>query len=271
MNGLTLVGAGRVVAANGPSGIVLVDARDGARPRALASLALPGAAMGICAYPGGVAVAAGTAGLVLLEVGAGEPPRLRLRARLDTPGYARDVIARGDLLYLADGDDGVRIYRREGGSARELARWQGKGHAFQLDLDGNLLAVAEGTAGLALLDVARPERPALLGRLAMRDTARGVALQRGKTLRAAVADGTAGLALVELSRPASPSEVGRHKPERSVNRVVLRGELAFVANDYDGLLILQAPLASSPTPLGSLPAPRPAKQPAAKKAAAKKR
>lgn len=259
VNDLALVGRHRIVAANGPSGLVLVDASDPARPRKLASLALPGAAMAVTPIEGGVAVAAGTAGLLLVEL-AGTPPALKLRARLDTPGYARDVIARGELLVLADGDGGVRIYRHAAGAARELASWRGGGHAFQLDLEGKLLAVAEGTAGLALLELSTPGRPRLLGRLRLRDTARGVSLQRlpGRSgLRAAVADGTAGLAIVDLAQPAAPRELGRHKPERSVNRVVLRGELAFVANDYDGLLVLAVPAASGkPSPLGSLPAPR---------------
>lgn len=257
VNDLALVGRRRLVAANGPSGLVLLDATEPARPRRLAGLALPGAAMGVAPIAGGVAVAAGTAGLLLVDV-AGDPPTLKLRARLNTSGYARDVIARGDLLLLADGDGGVRIFRQAGGAPRELARWRGGGHAFQLDLEGNLLGVAEGTAGLALLDLSTPERPRLLGRLRLRDTARGVSLQRlpGRPgLRAAVADGTAGLAIVELAQPASPRELGRHKPERSVNRVVLRGELAFVANDYDGLLVLAVPAATGkPSPLASLPA-----------------
>jgi hypothetical protein len=234
---------------------VIVDVADPARPRRLASLALPGAAMAVAVAPGGklLAVAAGSAGLLLVDLA--QPARPRLVAQADTPGYARDVLVRGDRAWLADGAGGVRGYRLAGSTIAELARWPSKGHVYQLALAGDLLYVAEGTAGLAILDV--KAQPRLIGRAAARDTARGVAVL-GQ--RAALADGTAGLALLDVAQPRAPRELGRHKPERSVNRVALRGELAYVANDYDGLLILRLPARGDPARVASLPAPPPPKK-----------
>ena len=246
-----IVLAGRhLAAAIGPSGVVLAEPGD--RPRRVGGLVLSGAATGLAAAAGNkLLVSSGSSGLHLLDIS--NPAAPRNLDHWETSGYARTVRVSGDLAALADGDEGVHLFRLEGERLRLLASFRprsAQAHAFDLAFSGSLLLVAAGPAGLLVFDIGKPERPRPLAALRMRDAARGVSVQ-GR--RAAVADGTAGVALVDLSNPAAPRETGRYKPERSANRVLLEGELAYVANDYDGLLILRAPKSGDPAPVGSLP------------------
>jgi hypothetical protein len=251
VNDLCLVGD-RLAIANGPSGLVV--ARAGDLPRKLGAMVLSGAAMGVAGRGDRLLVASGSAGLHLLEIK--DPARPRRLDHWETSGYAREVHLRDDLAALADGDDGVHLFRLAGDRLSHVSSVRLPGpqpHAFSLAFAGGLLLVAAGPAGLLVVDIGKPERPRLLGRLPARDAARGVSAQ-GR--RAVVAEGTAGVVVVDLKNPAAPRETGRFKPERSANRVLLEGDLAFVANDYDGLLVLRLPEQGDPVPVGRLPAAR---------------
>jgi len=205
--------------------------------------------MGVAGDGHHVLVASGTAGLQVVDLQ--DPARPRRVAHLDTPGYARAVRARGDRVFLADGRAGARIFKLVGGRPVPVSRIPTKGHVFDLAVNaaGTELVLAEGHAGISRYDVSSPDTPRLAGRLPVRDTARGIALYKQ---RLAVADGTRGLAVVDVTDKGL-REVGRHTPERSVNSVVLVGNLAFVANDYDGLLILKISPGGKPACAGSLP------------------
>jgi hypothetical protein len=256
VNQITLAG-GHLAIANGPSGVVLAEPGD--RPRQVGVMKLTGAAMSVAAAgTNKLLVASGSAGLHLLDIRKPTAPR-----RLDhweTSGYARAVRVAGDLVALADGDEGIHLFRLKGEKLALLSTMKSRSplaHAFDLAFSGPLLLVAGGQAGLLVFDVAKPDKPRPVAGLKMRDAARGVSVH-GQ--RVAVADGTAGVAMVDISTPSVPRETGRYKPERSANRVLLAGELAYVANDYDGLLILRTPADGNPVPLGRLPAPKPKKK-----------
>jgi hypothetical protein len=240
---------GKLVAAIGPSGIVVVDVQDPSKPKKVGAIKLAGSAMGVAAHGSYALVASGTAGLHV--VGIEDPARPRRVAHLDTPGYARSVRVSGDRVFLGDGRAGAHLFKLAGHRLVPLSRINTKGHVYDLAVnpDGTELVVAEGHAGISRYDLRAPKKPRITGRLSVQDTARGVAMDKG---RLAVADGTKGLAVVERSGKAL-REVGRYTPERSVNSVVLIGNLAFVANDYDGLLILKISPAGKPALAGSLP------------------
>jgi hypothetical protein len=245
--------AGKLVAANGPDGIVVLDADDPAKPRKLAALKLAGAAMGVAGHDKLALVASGTAGLQVVSLE--DPSRPRKVAHVETPGYARGVHVRDGNVFLADGPGGVRIYAIKGHKPSHLSTLPTKGHAHHATLtpDGKTLLVAEGPAGVALVDLGDPAKPAVVGRLKVRDAAHHVVVTADGE-RAVVADGTRGVAVLSISDVTNPREVGRYAPQRSVNSVTLSGALVLVANDYDGLLILKLQAASDdPSFVGSLP------------------
>ncbi len=75
------------------------------------------------------------------------------------------------------------------------------GNAMDLAFRGTVLVVADGAAGVAVIDVAEPLRPRWLQQIDTPGTARAVAVEGDL---AAVADGAAGLAVINLAVPAAP-------------------------------------------------------------------
>ncbi len=74
-----------------------------------------------------------------------------------------------------------------------------------LSVAGGLVYLAEGEAGLRIIDVAAPEAPVLRGRVATSGSAEGLTLSAGV---AYVADYKAGLSVIDVSDPDAPVELG---------------------------------------------------------------
>ena len=246
INDLALAGD-RLVAATGPSGIVVVDVSDPTGPKKLGALKVAGAAMGLCSLGDRVLVASGTAGLHLVDIA--NPSKPRRVAHMETPGYARAVVARGDRIYLADGSAGVHILALTGDRLTRTASIPTQGHVFDVVVADDQVIVAAGSAGVSRYNVKDPKTPRLTGTLPVKDSARGLAVL-GQ--RVAVANSTRGLAILDISGD-TLREIGRHKPKRSVNSVALVRDLALLANDYDGLLVLRLPEKGAPLFAGALP------------------
>lgn len=98
------------------------------------------------------------------------------------------------------------------------------GNAQDLTALNQLMLVADGSAGLAVVDVTDPLRPKLLQQLDTPGDARGVAAE-GTV--AAVADGSGGLALVELSNPGGPVLYAQLPLGGVTRAVALRGGVAY--------------------------------------------
>lgn len=131
------------------------------------------------------------------------------------------------LIYVAQRQRGLGIYRRDAragfvriGTASDLD------NAWGVRVRGTTAFVSDGLAGLAILDVADPARPALLGRVLTGGQARGLALDGDI---AYVAAGSAGLAVVDVSRLDAPRVLGRAETPGSAIRVDYSAGRAFVA------------------------------------------
>ena len=101
-------------------------------------------------------------------------------------------------------------------------------NAWGVRVRGTTAFVSDGLAGLAILDVADPATPKLLGRVTTGGQARGLALD-GRI--AYVAAGSAGLVVVDVSTLAAPRVIGRARnagqrdPRRLQRRPRLRRRL----------------------------------------------
>lgn len=164
-------------------------------------------------------VAAGTDGLLLVDVGGEEPV---VRGVYPTHGFVYDVCVRGNRLYVAEGIKGVGIYHlRENGQRFIQGRWETGRTVRQIVVPGagQILVTKEGNSRLNFLDVSEPQRPKLLftdqnqrGILYGRDVVAGISKEG---LIVCVAQGT-GLVWYDLAG---------EKPERK--RVSFPGEVSF--------------------------------------------
>lgn len=243
-----LEGSPTLAVALGPSGLALVDTAAARSGRISLWHVVPwsSAQRGEChavwkavSGAGGTGYAAcGTGGLAELDLrDKAKPAVTRVLAVGD---YARDVAVIDPdkkLVVVAAGHAGVVIAGMGAGAPRVLASVATEGDSRALAVRDGLVFVAEGAAGMRIIDIHDPAKPKVVGsvRPAATDMMRGVTV--GPRI-AWLCAGESGVFSVDISEPASPRQVGAYDPERAVNRAALMGDTVVAANDSDGLLLL---------------------------------
>lgn len=225
-------------------------------PTALSFLAIPGYANGVDVSGNYVYVAAGAAGLVVVDAADLAAPRIAGIA--DTPGNANDVRVDGNgFAYVADGASGLTVVDVRDPEQPVIAgRRDTPGDATDVAVTGGLAYVADGPAGLQIVDVSDPSAPILMGGVDTPGNARGV--DADGTL-AVVADGSSGLQVIDVADPENPLLVGTtHTRPNFVSQaadVALRGRLAYVADGADfnmgGLRVIDLREPENPVVVGS--------------------
>jgi hypothetical protein len=144
------------------------------------------------------------------------------------PGVSYEGLdAANGHIYVAQRQKGLAIYKRDPDKGfTRVGTSTGLNNAWGVRVRGTRAFVSDGLAGLAILDVADPANPKLIGRVATGGQARGIALN-GNT--AYVAAGSAGLVVVDISKLAAPRVIGRAETPGSAVRVDYSGGRAYVA------------------------------------------
>jgi hypothetical protein len=147
---------------------------------------------------------------------------------LQEPGVSYEGIDTANgYIYVALRQNGLGVYERDGnGGFRRVGTASGLGNAWGVRVRGATAFVSDGLAGLALVDVADPRNPSVVGRVETGGQARGLALD-GDTVY--VAAGSGGLVGVDVSDLRAPRVVSRTAMPGSAIRVDVAGGHAFVA------------------------------------------
>jgi hypothetical protein len=196
-------------------------------PTALSFVSIPGFANNVDVSGNFAYVAAGSAGLRVVDVSDRHAPHIV--GALDTPGNANDVRVVGNRAYIADGSAGLRIVDVTNPAVPvALGSFDTAGEANDLVVVGNRVYVADGPAGLQIIDVSDPQAPVYVGTFDTPGIARGVDVSGNI---AVIADGSA-LRIVDVSNPASP--IARGSVSMSDARdVTVESNTAYVA-DFQG-------------------------------------
>lgn len=224
-------------------------------PAALATIPIPGFANGVAVDQRHAYIAAGAAGLVVVEVI--DPGAPRIAGIVDTPGNANDVRVSGDFAYVADGSRGLQIVDvSDPAQPRIAGTVDTPGDATDLVVRGDLVFLADGPAGLQVIDAADRSAPVLIGGVDTPGRARGIdAVEEWVVL----ADELAGVHVISVADPARPAIVGStHTRTSSASRaadVVIEGRLAFVtdgaAYQLGGLRVIDFQVPGTPVVVGS--------------------
>ncbi len=142
------------------------------------------------------------------------------------------VAARGSFLYVARHGAGVIILELVGESFVERGSLAGLDNAWGLAIVDTTLYIADGTGGLVIADVANPDAPSILGRVATGGSAQSVEVDTA-TMTAWISAGAAGLVGVDVTDTASPTVVGRYDSPGSALQTAVAGDYAFVADWND--------------------------------------
>jgi hypothetical protein len=223
-------------------------------PRALGVVSIPGFANNVEVQGGVAYVAAGAAGLVVVD--AANPSSPRVVATRDTPGNANDVRVSGNLAYVADGASGLQIIDiADPTRPRTLAAVETPGNASDVIVKGNVAYVADGTTGLQIVDVTDPAFARIVGSVDTPGIAYGVDVHELRGL-AAVADGFS-LQVVDVRTPSSPMILGSVPIPGSSGfgappavDVAVSGVFAFIAAGLGGIEVIDVRDPATPRSLG---------------------
>lgn len=174
------------------------------------------------------------------------PVALRLVGQLG--GAAGTATLLGQDLFVGSGSQIVHVDLSDARTPREMtSSGPLPGSVEHVAAAGDLLAVAVGDGGMAILDPA--DRLALRSSLALPGYAEAIAVDG---LVAFVADGPGGLRVVSLRNPARPVEVAELLDLHRIVDIVVEGSVAYVAAADEGLLVIDVSDPTAPRELGRL-------------------
>ncbi len=220
------------------------------QPTRLSSIAIPGYANNVDANGAFAYVAAGGAGLVVVDVSRPQAPQII--ATLDTPGNANDVRVVGTRAFVADGLSGLRIIDvTNPGVPADLGSLDTPGEANDVIVSGNWAYVADGAAGVQIIDVTNPSLPVLRKTIDTPGVARGVDVE-GTTLVAVdeMIDGS--LHVIDVADPANALLLGSVEVGHSLIDVDLTGTTAVVAAYEGGAAFVDVTTRTSPTVVANI-------------------
>ena len=147
---------------------------------------------------------------------------------LQEPGVTYEGLdASAGFIYVGLRANGLGIYRRTPENRIErVGTAAGLTDAVGVAVQGTTAFVADGMGGLAIVNVADPAAPKLLGKTATGGQARSVVVDGAV---AYVAAGSAGLVLVDVKNPAAPRVISRVTMPGTAVRVAYSRGRAFVA------------------------------------------
>ncbi len=237
--------AGDLALVGTPTGLVVFDISDPARPAPISQLPM--------AYPSGIAVSGGRAFLSGWDLGfkvvdLTDPAHPIPLAGLPLNGAGR-LAVQGDLAYVT-GVFGIRVIDvSDPAIPVEIGSWSGTPAFDGIAISGNLAVLTTNQAttmyGIGTFDLSNPIAPVLLSTLAFPTRTYDASLAGGL---AYVANSYDGVQIVDVSDPVHPSVVGRGDTVHEASGVAVVGALALVVDA--GMRIFDVSNPSQPVETG---------------------
>lgn len=234
-----IVQAGFAYLANGASGLRIIDLRDPRIPNLLGWLDTPGNANGLALYANYILLADGGAGLRIIDIS--NPLAPQETGVFETSGDAQAVallLQQADLQPQATPD---------AGSSMPLPENTQEPQAVQTPAAQPFALVADGSGGLVVVDISRPNQPSQTARYESLDSIQDISVQ-GSLVAAAARD--QGVSLLDLSNPAKPVQIALGNTPGDARAVTLQGTLVYTADFSRGLQILDISDLSQPSLIG---------------------
>lgn len=196
-------------------------------PTALGFVDMPGFANGVSVQRNYAYVAAGAAGLQVVDVSNHAAPVIVASQSL--PGNANSVVIDGNYAYVAAGSSGLQIVNIQNPLAPALTgSFSTGGVAWDVVVKAGLAYIANGANGLAIIDVSAPGAPVQVAALALSGTTKGVDVDPLRQI-AVVASGTSGLSVVNVANRSTPIVLAT-LAGGDVRDVAISGNYAFLAD-----------------------------------------
>ncbi|MFH1843490.1 MAG: hypothetical protein ABIF77_09825, partial [bacterium] len=182
-----------VYLAIGTTGMRIFDVTDPGNIIARGLYDSPGTAYGVAVNGSHVYIADGERGVY--HVWAQDPTSPTLINANSSFGGARRVVVSGDEVYVANDVGTYGLYILDWQSLQEIGKWNSPGTPCDVAVAGDYVFLADGSAGLHMLDISDPASPILIETFELPGTARGVTVAGDNVL---VATDTAGLQVIRV-------------------------------------------------------------------------
>ena len=233
-----------VTISNGTHSFPLAISVESFTPSGLSALAIPGDANNVDVTGDFAYVAAGSAGLQVVDVSNRRAPKIV--GSLDTDGNAIDVRVRGNWVYLADGVAGLKIIDVSDATKPVLkGSLDTAGVTQDLQIYGNYAYLANGAGGIEVVDITKPDEPISVGVLSGLGEVSGIDIE-GSTVTV-VADSS--LRTIDVSDKSSPIKVGGISLG-AVKDLVVKDGYAYVAAYTNGYRVVDIRVPSYPRVTG---------------------
>ncbi len=203
-------------------------------PRALSFVDIPGSANDVDVRGNFAYVAAGSAGLQVVDVSDHLFPEIVGSVAL--PRTADDIQIVGTTAFVADGAAGLQIIDiQDPLHPVVIGAVDTPGDAQDLVVKGNLAFVADGLSGLQVIDVNSPTAPQLIGSINSGGMVNGVDVAPDRplvvvTFEPGGSDNRSGVKVIDVTDPQRPSLLGS-VATGDARDVAVKGNFAFVG-DY---------------------------------------
>ncbi len=223
-------------------------------PRTLARLDIPGFANNVDIGDGYAYVAAGSAGLHVVDIA--DPAAPRIIGTRDTNGNANDVRVVGRYAYVADGNAGLKIIDVDNPAAPVIVgSVDTPGEANDVAVADNVAYIADGYSGLTIVNVASPNAPIVVATIDTPGYARGVDVSNGFAY--VVDESPSTLRAFAVSNPAAPALRGTVSLAGELKDIRVNGTYAYVAAYTGGMHVVNVANPAAPVRIGGLPGSAP--------------
>jgi hypothetical protein len=219
--------------ADGTGGLKAADVRDPARAKIVGRHASPYFMSALVVKGGRAYCAGGLGGVEIVDVA--EPRRPRLVWRQDF-SEVRGIDVDKRYLYFADGYEGCRIYSLAAGAPAAVSVLDTPGWNCDCFVVRNIAYLADGGAGISVVDVSDRKKPRIVGSLSLGTVARAVyALE--KTLFAAAH--TRGVAAIDVSNPTRPSIAAWYDTADDARGIFADEDFVYAASGSGGVYVFR--------------------------------
>ncbi|WP_321431112.1 PKD domain-containing protein [uncultured Methanolobus sp.] len=236
----------------GTHGLTIIDVTDPSSPILKESYHTNGSAQAVYLKGNYAYVADGINGLVIVDVT--NPSSPLLVGSYDTAGSANDIEIEGNYAYIADEENGLTIVDISNPTKPILSGICDTGdYAFGVSVEGNYAYVTDFVRGLVIVDVTDKTAPVIVGTYYIGNSpsigwAEDVCIN-GDYAYVAWSDG---LLIVNIKDPSAPILAGSYSATSVARDVEVLGDYVYLANAFNGLVILHTNIQNDKPTDGSL-------------------
>lgn len=162
-----------------------------------------------------------------------------------------DVTVAGEYAYCAF-TDGLAVFDISGEEPVPISQFYCSGGGRSVFISGALAYLADGDAGLQIIDISDPINPICAGFFDTPDFARDVFVDANMAF---IADGYSGLEIIDVADPSNPTLLGSLASSGYARGIYAEGNYAYLASDTSGLQVIDISDASDPILVGTCETP----------------